>query len=165
MRVGNPARSDLVTQYMALTRSEQKRAGVLVKQAPAVLRSYLESIVKPMPQELRATMDPVQLLLARNIALFTIAFSTTKRGDELTRTLIQRVLRLPNRSGFMFNFQWGKTMRDGADHLITIPYEEVSLATCLTRAVGQWIAVGTNAEWDITQGYLFPHIMVGAEYQ
>ena len=119
--------------------------------------------MRPMPQELRATMDPVQVLLARNIALFTVAFSTTKRGDELTRTLIQRVLRLPNRSGFMFNFQWGETMRDGADHLITIPLEEGNLATCPIRAVGPWIAVGTNAGWDMTQGYLFPHITAGAD--
>ena len=34
LRIGNPVRSDLVTQYMAFTTGEQKQAGVLVKQAP-----------------------------------------------------------------------------------------------------------------------------------
>ena len=38
-------------------------------------------------------------------------------------------------------------MRDGADHLITVE---------------QWIAVGTDAGWDMTKGYLFPHITAGA---
>ena len=54
-------------------------------------------------------------------------------------------------------------MRDGADHLIRIPYEEVSLATCPIRAVEPWIAVRTNAGWGMTQGYLFPHITSGAD--
>ncbi|CAM9633616.1 unnamed protein product [Laminaria digitata] len=164
LRVGNPVRRDLVTQYMAFTRSEQKRAGVLVKQAPALLHSHLESIIRLMQQELRATINPLQKLrLARNIALFTVVFSTTKRGDELTRTLIQRMLILPNRCAFMSNFQWGKTLRDGADHLITIPYEQVRLATCPIRAVEQWIAVGTHAGWDMTEGSLLPQVLEGAD--
>ena len=54
-------------------------------------------------------------------------------------------------------------MRDGADHLIRIPYEEVSLATCPIRAVEPWIAVRTNAGWGMTQGYLFPHIVRGRQ--
>ena len=57
----------------------------------------------------------------------------------------------------MSNFQWGNSMRDGSDHFITILYEEVSLATCPITAVEQWVAVGTNARWDMTQGYLLPH--------
>ena len=62
-----------------------------------------------------------------------------ERGDELTRTLIQRILTLQNRSGFTFNCERGKTMRDGADHLIASPYEEVCVATCPVKAVEQWV--------------------------
>ena len=40
-KTGNPVRSDLVTQYMAIKTETQKRAGVLVKQAPAMLSSHL----------------------------------------------------------------------------------------------------------------------------
>lgn len=67
--------------------------------------------------------------LARDIALFMVAFSTTKREAELTATLIQRILRLPNGNGLMFNFQRGKTQRGGADHLLARPYDGVP--TCL----------------------------------
>ena len=78
-------------QYMAFTRSEQRRGGGLEKQAPALPSGHPESIVRPMQQELRATMDPVKKVLrARNIALFTVAFSTTKRGDELARICTAR---------------------------------------------------------------------------
>ena len=158
-RTGNPVHSQLVDQYMAFTRREQKQAGVLVKQAPTMLRSHLRAIVFPLQLRLQRTDCPLEkLLLARDIALFNVAFSTTKRGDELTRTLIQRILRLPNRSGLMFNFQWGKTLRDGSDHLITVPYEEEEVATCPVMAVEQFVAVGRHAGWDMSQGYLFPTI-------
>ena len=158
-KTGNPVRSDLVTQYMAFMTETQKRAGVLVKQAPAMLSSHLRNIVTMMQAKLRNTSSAYErLILARDIAFFTVAFSTTKRGTELTHTLIQRILRLPNQSGLMFNFQWGKTQRDGADHIITVPYEESEVSICPVRAVEQWVTVATCAGWDMTKGYLFPGI-------
>ena len=51
-----------------------------------------------------------RVILARDIALYAVAFRTTKRGDELSRTLIQRILRLPNESGLLVNFQWEKKL-------------------------------------------------------
>lgn len=158
LRVDNPVRSDMVTQYMAFTRAEQKKAGVRVKQAPALLRSHLSYIIAPLRARLQGTVDIAEKpILALNIALFTVAFGTTKRGVELTRTLIQRILRLPNHCGFLFNFQWGKTMRDGADNLLTVPYDEQHADTCPIR-VENWVAIGKFVGWNMEKGYLFPTI-------
>ena len=159
LRTGDLVRSDLVTQYMAFIREEQKKAGVEVSQAPAMLHSHLTAIIAHMTLRIRNTQDPYdRIVLARDIALFTVAFSTLKRGDGLSRTLIQRILRLPNECGFLFNFQWGKTMRDGADHLMTVESDTKRLTTCPIRAVEQYIAVGTALGWNMTQGYLFSRI-------
>ena len=95
------------------------------------------------------------------MALFTVAFPTTKRGHELSRTLIQRILRLPNECGLLFNFQWGETLRSGADHLLTVSYDHQCWATCPVRAVEQFVATGTAYGWDMTKGYLFPTISPG----
>ena len=133
LRVGNPVHSDLVAQYMAFSK-EQKKAGVLVKQAPALFHSNLliAAIIAPLRARLQFTEEAEErVTLACDIAVF----STTKRGDELSRTLIQRILRLLNRSGFMFNFQWDKTLRDGVDHPLTATYNEEHIATCPVRAV------------------------------
>lgn len=158
-KTGNPVRSDLVLQYMAFKTETQKRAGVLVKQAPALLSSHLGNIVRRMQTRMQMTGSTYErLTLARDIAFFTVAFSTTKRGTELTHTLIQRILRLPNYSGLMFNFQWGKTQRDGADHIITVPYDEKDISICPVRAVEQWISIATHVGWDMTSGYVFPEI-------
>ena len=155
----NPVRSDVVTQYMAFIREEQKKAGVEVSQAPAMLHSHLAAIIARMALHIWCTQDPYnRIVLSKDIALFTVAFITLKMGDGLSRTLIQRILRLPNECGFLFNFQWGKTMRDGADHLMTVEYDTKRMTTCPIRAVKQYIAVGTALGWNMTQGYLFQRI-------
>ena len=162
LRIGNPVRSDLVTQYMAFTTGEQKQAGVLVKQAPMILRSHLAQILLPMRTQLQITAsDADRVTLARDIAFFTVAFSTTKRGAKLTATLIQRILRLPNKSELMFNFPYGKTQREGADHILTVPYDEEYVAVCPVRAVTQLVDIGKSVGWDMTGGYLFSEISCG----
>ena len=97
LRTGNPVRTDLVTQYMTFVREDQTKAAVEVSQAPPLLHSHLEAIIAHMTLRIRCTQDPYDgIVLGRDIALFTITFSTIKRGDGLRRTLIQRILRLPN---------------------------------------------------------------------
>ena len=86
LRVGNPVRSDLAAQDMAFSKEEQKKAGALVKQAPALLHSHLAAIVAPLRARLQLAEEAEErVTLARDIAIFTVAFSTTKRGDELSR--------------------------------------------------------------------------------
>ena len=149
---------------MTFTREEYKKVGVAVKQAPAVLPSHLHTIASPLRARLNCSSDPyTRVVLARDLALFTGAFKTTKRGDELSRTLIQRILRLSNLRRFLFNFQRGKTTRDGVDHLISVAYNHECLATCPVMAVEQLIAVGSAIGWDMTRGYLFPRISRDAE--
>ena len=98
-----------------------------------------------MRTRMRCTFNTTErVFLARDIALYAVAFRTTKRGDILSRILIQRILRLPNESRLLFNFPWGKTMRDGADHILST-YDNHSLAICPVRAVEQYIQVGTAA--------------------
>ena len=82
LRIGYPIRSDLVTQY-TFTREEQKKAGVAVKQAPAVLRSHLHTIVSPLRGRLQCISDSyTRVVLARDLVLFAVAFETTKRGTQ-----------------------------------------------------------------------------------
>ena len=78
LRIGNPIRSDLITRCMTFPREEQKKAGVAVKQAPAVLPSHLGTIVSPFRARLQSTSDPYTgVVLERDLALFTVAFETT----------------------------------------------------------------------------------------
>ena len=73
LRTSNPVRSDLVTQYMAFIREEQKKAEVEASQVPAMLHSHLTAIITHMAPHIRCTQDLYdRVVFARNIALFTI---------------------------------------------------------------------------------------------
>ena len=75
-------------------------------QAPAHLDSHLKEIITPMRTRMHYTSNTMErVILAWDIALYAVAFRTTKRGDKPSRTLIQRILRLPNESGILFNFE------------------------------------------------------------
>ena len=164
LRTGTPARGASVTSYMVISREEHKTAGVTVKQAPALLSSHLRALVVPMRARLCCTEDPsyTRALLARDIAPLTVAFRTKRKGDELSRTLIQRILRLPNKCGLLFNFRWGQTLRSRADHILTMPYvQQQCSATCPLCAVEQFVAMGTASGWEMSKEYLFPTISPG----
>lgn len=93
-----------------------------------------------------------RVILVQEIALYSVAFRTMWRGDEFSRTLIQRILRLPDASGLFCTFQLVKTVRDG------LTYDKQSLAICLVQAVEQYSEIGTALGWDMTKRYLFPTI-------
>ena len=113
---------------------------------------------------MQRTSDPyTRVVLARDLALFMVTFETTKRGDELSRTLIKRILKLPNLCGFLFNFQWGNTVKDRTNHLISVACNHECLVTYPVAAVKQLITVGSAMGWDMTRGCLFPSISRDAE--
>ena len=63
LKTGKPFRSDFVTQYMAFLREEQKKAGVEVSQAPALLHSHLAAIIAHMTLRIRCTQDSYDRIL------------------------------------------------------------------------------------------------------
>ena len=58
----------------------------------------------------------------------------------------------------LFNFQWGKTIRNGSDYHVAADYDAECLTLCPIRAVEQYIDIGKAAGWDISTEYLFPVI-------
>lgn len=138
LRVGNPVHSDLVNQYMSFRQEKQMKAGIVVKQTPPLLDSHFKEIITPIRTRMRYTSDTTErVILARGIVLYSGAFRTTKRGDKLSHTLIQRIFRLSNESELLFSFFGGKTMRDGADHFLAVTYDNRSLVICPVRSVEQ----------------------------
>lgn len=99
-QVGTPVHSNEVLRYMALTREKQKCACTGVAGA-LLLCSHLATLVRPSPRsELYVSRLAFTFtLLARDI--FTVTFADQAEGREEPDTAHPR---LPNRSGFLFNF-------------------------------------------------------------
>lgn len=84
----------------------------------------------------------VEASYRRNIALFTIALSTTNRGNELTRTFMQRISQAAKTAVILGLNCNGVRRKDGANSFITTASEEVRLASCPIKGVEQhWVAV------------------------
>lgn len=83
---------------MTLTRYEQND-GVITKQAPFPLDRRLEEIIAPMGTQLHCVSNTTgKMFLARDIALDSVAFLTKTRRDELSRALVECILRTTNES-------------------------------------------------------------------
>ena len=56
----------------------------------------------------------------RDIALFSLAFYSLRRGDDLSFTLGSQILKLPNSRGLIFNFQFSKTLRASSETVFVL---------------------------------------------
>lgn len=115
-------------------RGTQKQAEFSVKQAPVLPHSNLVAVIAPLRLKLQVSADPFgRATLVCDIALFTVAFSTTKLLDELMRTGIQWILQLLNRSGLRFSFPMGREIQRWADLLLTISCSDGFVVTFSVR--------------------------------
>lgn len=154
-RTGIPVRSERVAQYMSFTVQQQKKSGVLVKQAPAnVAEPFIQGFDSDEGEPWVYDIVFGKGFNCEGHYVFTVACNTTKRGDELVNTLIQRIMRLPNKSGLLLNFQRGKTQRDEADHVLAVEYDRESLTLGPVTAVERYVEVAKAVEWDMAAGYL-----------
>ena len=61
-----------------------------------------------------------RIAITRDIALFSLAFYSMRRGFDSSSTLASRVLRLPESAGFVFNFLLGKPLRKSVEAVVVL---------------------------------------------
>lgn len=153
---GNPADSDRVRRYLTCARVEQRRAGVTVQQARPMLAPVLLSLVRHMRSsagKLQTAKERVERI--RDIALFVVAFCTVQRGLDLSYALAAQVLSLPGGAGLIFNFHFGKTLRDSS-LAVVVRQDRECRELCPVRAVQEFGMVAKSMGWALRQGYMFP---------
>jgi hypothetical protein len=99
-RTGNPATAKEIKQYIQFSMKEQLQAGITPKQAAVILRQEFETLI----QRMRASLFSIEerensleeLVIRRDMAIFAVAFSSTKRGESLCNLLIAKILQLPD---------------------------------------------------------------------
>lgn len=155
-RSGNPCSSPLVDAYLTSTGVEQRKVGVVVNQAEAMLTDTLVQLLRDM--RARAQVAPAlatRISLTRDIALYTLAFASMRRGYDLSFTLGSQILRLPESRGLIFNFHFGKTLRESAEAVVVRPDSQCP-AVCALRGVTAYISAAERLGWDLTTGHFFP---------
>ena len=104
-RVGNPCSSMLVESYLTFVSEDQKQVWVAVNQAAPMLEHTLIDLLSNVRSRAQVAASLAERIsLTRDIALFSLAFYSMRRGYDLLFTLGSQILKLPNSRGLIFNF-------------------------------------------------------------
>ena len=116
---GNPVASPLVRGYLTNAQEEQRRGGVSVQQAPPLVKGQLQKLVGNMLRRVPTLPTAAErFAMVRDVAIFCVAFHTMKRGFELSVALASQVLQMSRGEGFIFNFLFGKTLRESSQAVV-----------------------------------------------
>ena len=98
------------------------------------------------------------MLISRDIAIFSLAFCTSKRGDNIAKIVAKNVMRIPNQWGLVFNCTWGKTLRGGKGHMFGLEcvctfLEEKGF--CASCCLDEYVKEAQKLGWEFDKGFLF----------
>ena len=82
---------------MEFVKKEQGVAGITPKQAKVILRNKVKTLIEMLRILRDKTKNAVKkMLISRDIAIFSLAFCTSKRGDDIPKIVAKNVMRIPN---------------------------------------------------------------------
>ena len=157
-KTGNSVDSAEVRAYLKHVRVEQRRVGVTIQQARPMLTPVLLTLIRYMRRsagQLRTVKKRVER--SSDIALFVTAFHTVQRGLGLSHALAAQVLSLPRGEGLIFNFHFGKTLRESS-LAVVVRRDRSCHELCAVRAVQEFALVADSMGWPPRGGYIFPQV-------
>jgi hypothetical protein len=155
----NPAAGRVVKVFLKTIKMEQLSGGVVPRQARLLFAFKLRTVLARMNKTLgRTALSPgwrFRILRAR--AMFTLGAKSLKRGAELGTTRTGPILRFPDNSGFLFNYVWGKTLRDGSKHVFGVKRTEDPLL-CPVTMIEEYVqgALSLGVDLTLPNCFLFP---------
>jgi hypothetical protein len=165
---GNPADSKLVDNAVRAIREEQARAGCMVHSARqrALLPEKLSQLVCFMKNDAQNLAYekkwPMYVRRLLDIAWLCIQFRSLNRGAELSDLRIGNTVFGPNDCCVVFQFVFGKSMRDGSSHEFAVKALPGD-PTCPVAAFRAYVSVSRATlgwDWDALGAYVFPQMNV-----
>lgn len=162
-RSGNPALARRVDTYLTVVTEEQAEAGVVTRKAlpvPLAKVRLLSAHLRAAAQV--AAVSPAERLACRqDRAWLLLAFFSSVRAGQLgdTRCASTVFTTEAPHPAVLLRWTWGKTLRDGGEHVVRVePIPEDPLI-CPVRALREYTAAARLAGWDLVGGHLFSPIL------
>ena len=95
-----------------------------------------------------------RFVVARDQAHFKVAFFSGDWPSDSAQVKTPEILRFPNDHGFLFNHNWGKTLRDGDQNVFGI-HRNLQTAICPIRGIELYMDVARQIGINLTNSYLF----------
>ena len=162
---GNPVASPLVRGYLSFAQGEQRRVGVGVKEAPPLVAVQLRELVCYMrrcAQTLPTAAERIAMI--RDVAIFCVAFHTTKRGFELSVAVASQVWQMSGGEGFISNFLFGKTLQNSS-HAVVVKKNQDCPEICAVATMVEYQQAAESMQWSLAKGsrFLFPTVLEDRE--
>lgn len=155
-RQDNPAADWRCKAAIQQLRKRQLLAAVTTKVTRPAWSSTMRDLLENMFCSAQVEPNPqTRAVILHDRAYILDTFRTMVRGSQAGQTLIQKVIWLPNREGLMFGYSWGKTLRDGTEHVFAVRRDSSDPHICLVTAIEDLLIAARAAGWDMTTGYLF----------
>ena len=99
----------------------QKQVGVPVNRAAPMLKHTFIDLLSDMRSRAQVSASLAErIALTRDIALFSLALYSMRRGDDLSFTLGSQTLKLSKFRGLIFNFQASETLRASSEAVVVL---------------------------------------------
>lgn len=136
----NPCQSRQVNLYLRDVKQEQLQSRVQPKQAVPLFEDKLTKLVLFLDSLLQqeALDTASRFVLYRDRAFFALDMQAWMRGADLAHTLTGGILWFPDRSGWLFGYTWGKTLRTGDRHVFGLR-RHLNTVICPIRLVSEYV--------------------------
>ena len=72
--------------------------GITPKQAKVILREKVRQLIQMLKLLRDSQINAMKkMLISRDVAIFSLAFCTSKRGDDISKLVAKNVMRMPNK--------------------------------------------------------------------
>ena len=153
---GNPAAHHSVKDYLQSVQREQAQARVPSKQAVPLFLDKFQKLVRHLRFVLQdPTVPPTaRYIYARDLAFFTLSFSSGDRASDLGRVKTVDVLEDSDGKNLVIHQRIGKTLRGRKTRVIPIRLCS-NPVICPVKNLRFYVQYCRAANIDISTGYLF----------
>ncbi|MES9881505.1 MAG: hypothetical protein ABW185_11550 [Sedimenticola sp.] len=153
----------MITQYVKQIKEEQAKARVLPRQAKPMFLSKVKSVSQYIMSQLQRSDISVRekFVLARDQALFKLQFFAGDRASDISNILTQELKELPDKSGFVFQHTFGKTLRGDRNINTFVVKRCADEHICPIRGLELYFSRARSWSVDLSNGYLFRPVLDG----
>ena len=134
-----------------------------MKQAPQLVAVQLRELVRDMRRRAQALRTAAErIAMIRDVAIFCVAFHTTKRGFELSVAVASQVWQMSGGEGFISNFLFGKTLQNSS-HAVVVKKNQDCPEICAVATMVEYQQAAESMQWSVAKGsgLLFPSVLKG----
>ena len=153
----NPAAARTVKTYLKDVTNEQLMVGLVPEQAVPVFSGKLRVVSLSILRALQDAKGILRFSLLRTRAMLLVAMVSLQRGKQLGETRTESIMRFPDDQSLLFNYVFGKTLRNGTKHVFGILRSEDAVM-CPVTAVDEYVrgAAKLGVKLGGHGRYLFP---------